>query len=434
MTHDRRIWLLALLAGLPGTLLTLLFVWTNDYSPKVVWTVTALVPLCWLGLSSALRGEVVRPLQSISNLLKALREGDFSVRGRAAPSDEALGAAVGEVNALADVLKTQRLGALEATTLLRTVMEEIDVAVLAFDGSRRLELVNRAGARLLGQSEERLKGASAEELKLTALLEGEAPRRVDTSFPGGAGPHELKRTVFRRGGERHDLLVIADVRRALREEEREAWQRLVRVLGHEINNSLAPIRSIAQSLIDGLGRAQRPPGWEEDAASGLKVVARRAEALGRFTQGYARLAKLPPPHRQPMDVATWVKRVCGLETRVGVEVQAGPALSYPGDADQLDQVLINLVKNGADAALETKGRVQVAWRASGRELTVTVCDEGPGLAAQANLFTPFFTTKPEGSGIGLVLSRQIVEAHGGRLSLENRSDRPGCVATVALPL
>ena len=434
MTHHRRVFWLALLGGLPGTVLALVFVWVGDFSASAVWTVTGLVPLCWLGFAAAVQAQVMRPLQSLANLLKALREGDFSVRGRAARGDEALGAAVAEVNARGEMFRAQRLGALEATALLRTVMEEIEVAVLAFDERARLELVNRAGAKLLGQSEERLLGAGAKDLGLEALLEGPAPRRLDAPFPGGAGPHELKRSTFRRGGQRHDLMVIADVRRALRDEEREAWQRLVRVLGHEINNSLAPIRSIAQSLLDILASPQRAAGWEEDAASGLKVVARRTEALGRFTTAYAQLARLPPPARAPMRVDAWVRRAVALEARVRVEVVAGPEVTVEGDADQLDQVLINLLKNAAEAALETKGEVKVAWAAAAGQLEVTVTDEGPGLAAAANLFTPFFTTKPGGTGIGLVFSRQVVEAHGGRLTLDNRADRSGCVARLVLPL
>ncbi|MHB8875130.1 MAG: sensor histidine kinase [Myxococcaceae bacterium] len=432
MTHHRRVFLLCLLGGLPAVALSLAGVWAGDFTPKVVWTVTVLVPLSWLGFAAAVRSEVVRPLQSLANLVKALREGDFSVRGRAAGRDEALGAAMAEVNALGDTLKEQRLGALEATALLRTVMEEIDVAIFAFDDERRLEMANTAGARLLGRPIERAGGASAEELGLQALLEGEAPRRVDATFPGGQGPWELKRGVFRRGGQRYDLLVVTDVQRTLRQEEREAWQRLVRVLGHEINNSLAPIRSIAVTLLELLKRPDRADGWEEDVAQGLSVVARRSEALDRFLRAYAKLARLPSPVLAPLDVEGWVRRAVALERRLEVEVLPGPKVAVQADADQLDQVLINLLKNAVEAALEAKGRVAVSWAVEGRQLALTITDDGPGLAAQANLFVPFFTTKAEGTGIGLVLSRQIVEAHGGRLTLENRGERSGCVATVRL--
>ncbi len=323
---------------------------------------------------------------------------------------------------------------LEATALLRKVMEEIDVAVFTFDGSRRLRLTNRAGERLLGRTAERLLGASAEQLGLDACLEGPAPRVAAVSLPGSIGRWEIRRTSFRQGGLPHQLLVLTDVSRPLREEERQAWQRLMRVLGHEINNSLAPIKSIAGSLARLLARDDPPADWKADADRGLEVIAARADALTRFTASYARLAKLPPPRLAPLDIGELVSRVAGLETRLAVRVDAGPRAVIPGDGDQLEQLLINLVHNAADAALETGGGVRIAWAAAAGHVEVTVEDEGPGLAQTTNLFVPFFTTKPGGSGIGLVLSRQIAEGHGGALTLVNRSDRAGCRALLRLPV
>lgn len=208
----------------------------------------------WLAVALALRERVVRPLQTLSNMLAALREEDFSIRARGARTDDALGLALFEINSLGQTLREQRLGALEATALLARVMEEIDVAVFAFDETRSLQLVNRAGERLLAETAERLVGRSADEVGLAECLDGEAPRVLDATFPGGAGRWQLRRGTFRQGGRPHQLLVLADLSRALREEEREATRRLVRVLGHEINNSLAPIKSVAESLRDLLAK------------------------------------------------------------------------------------------------------------------------------------------------------------------------------------
>src|SRR5688572_9424090 len=190
-------------------------------------------------------------------------------------------------------------------------MAEIDVAIFAFDGERVLRLSNRAGERLLGTPAGRLVGSSAAALGMEGLLDGEAPRTVEASFAGGQGSWELRRGAFRRGGLPHELLVLTDVQRALREEERQAWQRLVRVLGHEINNSLAPIRSIAGNMQQTLQRPEgdRPADWKEDMTRGLAVIESRSEALGRFMTSYARLAKLPPPRLGPVDVGVWVRRV-----------------------------------------------------------------------------------------------------------------------------
>jgi signal transduction histidine kinase len=280
---------------------------------------------------------------------------------------------------------------------------------------------------------ERLLGRTAAELGLAEMLSGDAPRVLDAGFPGGSGRWELRRGTLRQGGLPVQLLVLSNVSRALRDEERQAWQRLIRVLGHELNNSLAPIRSISQSLAALLDKPERPADWEDDVRQGLTVMGGRAEALLRFMDAYAKLARLPPPQRRPVDLAELVRRVAGLETRLKVEVADAPAVRVRADPDQIEQLLINLVRNAVDASLETGGGVRLDWRPKGPWVEVAVEDDGPGLPASANLFVPFFTTKPEGSGIGLVLSRQIAEAHGGTLVLEPRGGAPGSRARLQLP-
>ena len=432
--HETRVFAAALAAGLPAVVVSLALLWTGDHRLKVQSTLTLIIVATWLALSASVRAQVVRPLQLIANLLEAARQGDYSIRGRAQDAGVTLGTALGEVNAVCETLRTQRLGALEASALLSKVMLEIDVVILAFDKDARVRLVNRAGERLLARPPSQLLGQTAQSLGLAPLLQGPPVRTLETTFLGARGPWELRRAAFRQHGAPHDLVVLTDLQRALCQEERLAWQRLVRVLGHEINNSLAPISSIAGNLKRSLGRQPRPDDWESDLARGLDVVERRAEALNRFMAAYAQLAKLPPPRLAPLDVSAWMTRVAALDARLGVTVNPGPALSLLGDADQLDQLLINLVRNAIDAALETGGGVSLGWHKSGRQLEVLVSDEGPGIASASNLFVPFFTTKPAGSGIGLVLSRQIAEAHQGTLELRNREAPRGCVALLRLPL
>ncbi len=434
LRHDARIWVMSIAGALPACIVALIFLWTGDYTPKVQWTLTVVILGFLFGFSAALRSRVVLPLQTLSNLLAALREGDYSIRARGAKRDDPLGEVVLEVNALGTTLREQRLGALEATALLSKVMEEIDVAVLAFDGRQSLRLVNRAGERLLAQPAERLLGRSAAELGLSECLEGDSHRLLDTRFPGGMGRWEARRSTFRQAGLPHQLLVLSDLSRTLREEERKAWQRLIRVLGHELNNSLAPIKSIAGSLETLVLKNPPPADWREDMQRGLAVIGARGEALSRFMEAYTRLAQLPPPRFQPLDVETWVQRVVRLETRLAVAVRPGPPLIIQADGDQLDQLLINLLRNAVDAALITGGGVSAGWERTPVHLEVWIDDEGPGLSNTSNLFVPFFTTKPQGSGIGLVLSRQIAEAHGGDLLLENRKNQAGCRARLRLPL
>jgi nitrogen fixation/metabolism regulation signal transduction histidine kinase len=438
LSHDRRILLMALASALPGAVISLIFLWTGDYTPKVQWTLTVVIVTVCLGFAFALRERVVLPLQTLSNLLAALGEGDFSIRARGARGGDPLGEVMIEVNALVETLRHQRLDALEATTLLRKVMAEIDVAVFTFDEAKELKFVNRAGTRLLNQPVERLLGRDAEEIGLSDCLEGEAPRVLSTAFPGGVGRWEIRRSQFRQGGRPHELLVLSDLSQPLREEERQAWQRLIRVIGHEMNNSLAPIKSIAGSLATIVDREPPPADWRDDVQRGLNVIASRSEALSRFMSAYARLAKLPPPKLAPIDVGVFAERVATLEKAHHIRIAAGPQITVQGDGDQLEQLLINLIRNAVDAVRETGGGVTVGWQrvagSSPSMMELWVEDEGPGLSNTGNLFVPFFTTKPGGSGIGLVLSRQIAEAHGGTLLLENREDRPGCRASLRIPV
>lgn len=435
LSYERRVLLMALLGGLPAILLALFLLWRNGFMSVAVWALSALMLLFWLGFAFALRRRIVLPLQTLHNLLAALREGDFSIRANLARNEGTLGDVLSEVNMLGDILQTQRLGALEATALLRTVLTEIDVAIFAFDREEKLVLVNRAGERLLARPAERLLGASAAQLNLSGCLQVQERVSIrQMAFPGGAGRWEMRRTSFRNHGEPHQLLVFTDLSRALREEERQAWQRLVRVLGHELNNSLAPIKSIACSLESLLQRDPQPPDWQDDMQRGLSVISSRAAALSRFMSAYSRLSRLPPPRRGPVDLSGLIRRVVGLETRLSVTLIPGPELTIEADADQLEQVLINLLRNAVDAALETGGGVVIGWKRTQTEIEIWVEDEGLGLASTANLFVPFFTTKPKGSGVGLTLSRQIAEAHGGTLTLENRSAGQGCEARIHLPL
>jgi len=417
----------------PALIVALALLWFGDFSPKVFWTLVLFMGVCALGFIASSRDHIVRPLQTMSNLLAALREGDYSIRARGARPEDALGEVLLEINQLGETLRVQRLGAFEATALLRTIMAEIEVAVFTFDPDRRLRLVNRAGENLLRQPIDKLLGRRASDLGLAVCLDADEDQPLTLTFPGGSGRWGIRKSNFREHGLPHELLVLTDLSRTLREEERIAWQRLVRVLGHEMNNSLAPIKSVAGSLENLLRRDPPPPDWRDDARSGLNVIASRAESLSRFMQAYARLARLPPPQKLRISLGELVRRVVGLETRLPVRLAQGPEISVSADAAQIEQLLINILHNAVDASLETGGQVVAGWRSVGDCAEVFVRDEGPGIMNPSNLFVPFFTIKPGGSGIGLTLSRQIAEAHGGSLTLANRLDRTGSEALLRLP-
>ena len=433
--HEDEILALVVAAIAIPTVIALPLVWFHDYELKTKITLTLAIVVGSGALAAAIRARVMRPLQTLANLTASLRERDYAVRGRHARTDDALGLAMHELSALADQLRAERWHDEETAAGLARVVESLDAAVIAVDTQGIIRLANRTAERLVGKPA--LDGLAAAHLGLAPLLATDTPRTIELSelaIPNARGTWEVRPSEVRLSGLPHRLIVMTDVQHALRAEERQAWQRLVRVLGHEINNSLGPIASIAETLRTGLARPIRPTDFNDDLAKGLEVIERRAAALSRFMQSYARLVRLPPPRISRVDVQGWVARTVALETRTKVAIAGGPDVTIPGDPDQLDQLLINLLHNAVEASAETSGGVRISWATVASQVVITIDDDGPGVADTANLFVPFFTTKPTGSGIGLVLARQIAEAHGGSLVVRNRRAARGAEAIVTLPL
>ncbi|HLJ90910.1 MAG TPA: ATP-binding protein [Candidatus Angelobacter sp.] len=437
LNYDRKILLLVLLIGLPATTVAEILLLTGPYSEELKWTLSAFLIVGWIIGGSILQGHLIRPLQTLSNMVAAILEEDYSFRVRGGDRDDALSELIYELNGLADRLQNQKISSLEATALLKKVLMEIDVAVFTFDQQQRLQIVNRAGEQLMSRVAPRILGLTSDELGLSRFLQS-PPQTIEMTFPGKHGRWAVSHTAFRENGVPHELLIISDMSRALREEERQAWKRLIRVLGHELNNSLAPIKSIAGTLTGIAGRAGVNQEVEQDMRKGLQVIENRVESLTRFMQAYTQLARMPAPTKSRVEVGALVNRAALLERRLPVTVLEGPRLLVDADPDQLEQLLINLIRNAVDASLDpslkVRGSVEVGWRAGVNTVEVFVLDEGHGLLNSENLFVPFFTTKHGGSGIGLILSRQIAEAHGGTVYLANRVGRSGCEAILELPL
>jgi two-component system nitrogen regulation sensor histidine kinase NtrY len=446
---ERHIRFLCLLIAAPSFVLAAILLWRANFSQTMTVTILGLVALLSLIAAGVLMEEIIRPLQTLANVVSALRESDYSFRARGGRQNDALGELAIEINAFADLLQSHRLEELEATALLRCVISSMDAPVLAFDPEHRLRLINPAAERIFHLNEQRALGSSAEDLRLADLLN--EPDRGIMVLPSKGYPVHwmVRRSSFRQRGIPHTLLVLSDVSIALREQERDAWQRLIRVIGHEINNSLTPIKSIAGSLRSWIHihpvKVQTMDGMtvDEDMFSldrGLNIIENRAQSLNRFIQAYRQLAQLPPPARQPVALPALMERAVALETRVPVQLKPGPDVVLEVDPDQIEQLIINLLRNAAEAALArfpdttSKAQVTITWRATAQALIILIEDNGIGLTNPSNLFVPFYTTKPGGSGIGLALARQICEAHGGVLQVANRDGAPGCGAEIRLPL
>ena len=456
LSFERRLRLWLYLMGVPTFALTAIELRQHHVDPSVQWIALPSIAIAWLFLVSLLIEHIIRPLQTLANVVAALREDDYSFRARGGRRNDAMGDLALEINALAGMLQVQRVGAMEAMALVERVMKSMQSPVLAFDPDGKLKLLNAAAERAFNL---RVQDASVRSSKLQSgkrdldrLLRAEDNDLLSLTNAQQSARWVVKRTSFRLRGIPHALFVLSDVSEALREEERLAWERLIRVLGHEINNSLTPIKSIAGSLRSRLPLLDTNPGEDDDFARGLEVIEDRAESLNRFLQAYRELMGLPAPRLQAISLANVVRRVAKLETRLAVEVADAADVALLADPDQLAQALINLVRNAAEASLSPDaasgsggkrgdGRrqqdhvpcVRIAWEIAGSEVMITILDNGPGLSNASNLFVPFYTTKPGGTGIGLVLAQQIAQAHSGSVQLVNRTDSQGCRACLRLP-
>jgi two-component system nitrogen regulation sensor histidine kinase NtrY len=438
---ERRLRLWLYLLGLPMAMLCWLLLRRYSVEPVEQCFVLLALVLGWMFAVSILMEQITRPLQTLANVMAALREDDYSFRARGGQRNDAVGDLALEVNRLAAMLQGQRSGALEAMALVERVMLSMQSPVLAFDPEGRLRLLNAAGESAFGLRAQTALGHAAARLKLEQLLNVEDDDVISLGRGQQPARWVVKRTSFRLRGVPHTLLVLSDVSAALREEERLAWERLIRVLGHEINNSLTPIKSIAGSLRGRLAVLDDVSGEKADFERGLEVIENRSESLNRFLQAYRQLMGLPAPKLKAVALAALVERVAQLERRVVVTVTAEADLVLQIDPDQIEQALINLVRNAADAALspdtidKCPALVEISWQIVGAEVVVAVLDNGAGLTNAGNLFVPFYTTKPGGSGIGLVLAQQIAQAHRGSVQLANREDgHAGCKADLRLPL
>lgn len=434
-----RLFFSILAAALPIFILSMILLWTHGFSLDHKLELTFLVFALWTGLSFSAYEKIVHSLRVLSNVIAALRDEDFSFRALQATEGDPLGDLAIEINNLARVLETERLGTIETVNLLKKVMAEVEAVILAFSPDGRVRLVNHAGELFLGRRAEQILAYTAEELGISDLLKDYSSGTLSHVSSGIEKRWLVRVASFRQDGVPHRLVVLSEASAVLRTEERLAWQRLVRVLGHEINNSLAPIKSIARTLSRIPLDRELSDAARQNFKHGFEVIGSRAESLNRFLQGYTKLAQLPPAARRSIDLQGLVSRVIVVESRLRVTVAPGPSVTINVDPDQLEQTLINLLRNAVDAVLMKEpplieaDSVTVGWTVEESDIRLLIRDKGIGLAKTENLFVPFYTTKNNGSGIGLLISRQIIEGHNGTLSIRNREDVIGCEVQIVLP-
>jgi len=415
-------------AALPAALALLL---TETSLPRwATYTLTALALAGAAAVALVIYRRLVGGFERLTGLIHSLRGGEFTLRARSEAGS--FGRSLAAVNVLAQDLSGLQRAGIESDALLGKLLGSLDLAILVFDDGDRVTGANEAANRIFASQFRSLPGSHASDLGLSEWMSATAPVRASRRFPGGEGPWEIRVVRFRRSGKPHRLLVITNLAQALREEERRAWQGLIRVLTHETGNSLGPIRCTAYALNQRLSRIAMDESTSTALNSGLDLIERRARMLSEFIHRYADLARLPPPQPHRINLDELIQRVVSLETRLDVEAVGRTSVMVVADPAQLEQALINLLKNAADAALQTDGGVQIRWSESDEGTVIEVLDGGPGLPQTENLFLPFFTTKPSGSGIGLVLTRQIIEAHGGTLTLTNRTGTRGAIARIQL--
>jgi len=428
---SQKIFTLTLAASIPSYVCCLIFLWLIDYSVYAKVLLTTLLSLSVFGFAWLIKQQLQFQFQTLSNLVEAIRGGDFTLRGKKRADNDPLTELTGQINLLSASLSEQRVASEEAYRLLDKTIAHINVAIFALDANNKIKLANPAAGRLFSCNFLQLFGQSAESLALTTFFTGEQTQLLEHTFPGGSGRWQIRLDSYRDKGIQGKLLFITDLKTVLREEELKAWKNLIKVISHEVNNSLYPISSMSQTLAKLVNREPLAEDWKEDLSEGLSVIGERANNLTDFIKRYAKVAKLPEPNKQIFSMSQLIAHTAIIQSNpqdIIIDESSNQNMELFADRSMIEQVMINLLKN----ALEAGAPVELSWGENKQSQWLIILDHGQGIKNTANLFVPFYSTKPTGSGIGLVLCQQILDKHQGRLTLEN-SKHAGCLVKVTLP-
>ncbi|PCI76728.1 MAG: PAS domain-containing sensor histidine kinase [SAR86 cluster bacterium] len=423
-----------LFSAIPVIILLFLVFLNDDLS---LYSKVGIAGFCFvwlLAVAASVREKFVFHVRTLSNLIEAIRTEDYSMRGSRIRDPGELAELYQQINTLTTQLKEVREEEFELSNLLERIVNQINVAIVACDNEGNIRLANRLAKKLLDKPSEKLVDKKLQDTVLQGLLSEDGSQLIDFEFPGATGRWQVNQQQYRHHGKPGKIIFITDLKQVLSEEEISAWQRLIRVIAHEVNNSLTPIISICQTLGDHLDMLESTPE-SADSKEGLAVIEERAKGLRDFISVYARIAKLPEPQKINFSVFELLQKVKRFFVNESVEILDSSAdFKMFGDPVHLEQVLINLIKNALEASGSDAYPVEISCQSKGGLVEFVVTDSGKGISNPANLFVPFYTTKDKGAGIGLTLSRQIAAKHGGQLLLENRAEGSGAVARLQIPI
>ncbi|MBW8900045.1 MAG: HAMP domain-containing histidine kinase [Massilia sp.] len=429
-------------SALVGTLLAvgiLIALALDQLLPGRPLAVLGICLLCVVPIAIITLRSQVQPILSLFRALEgtvtSYRDGDFSFSLHWPQNDE-LSDLIAAHNALGEVLREQRLDLVQRELLLDTMVQNTPVAMLLVTeppgAAGRVIVYANVAARQLLFDGHKLEGHALHDVleKTPALVEALA-RGGDGLFTAGDGEEEevyhLARRNFSLNGRRHELLLLRQLTAELRRQEVQTWKKVIRVISHELNNSLAPLASLAHSGTELVRRGQT-----ERLPQILQTIGERTRHLESFILGYARFAKLPSPRLEPI---AWADIVAGLAGQVAFRLKGElPETPARIDRAQMEQALLNLLKNAHESGSRPDD-VELHVRRIQDLVRIDVLDRGTGMsdAVLTNALVPFYSTKRSGTGLGLALAREIAEAHGGRITLGNR-EGGGLAVTLILPV
>ena len=402
-------------------------------------TVGLLLVIIYTCLVIALYRLVITPFYSLTSLTEALKMEDYSLRAKSPFNQGIVAKLFNELSSLSQSLQINKSRYDQQMFLLYGLIEQLESPVLILDNKDQLQHANPAVSQLFSVPWQTLKQSPATKL---GLVKENAFWRFNEGNPLNMDKKwQIKQSEFKENNNNYQLLMLNNISQELQKNEQQAWQNIIRILNHEVRNSLTPISALSQNLLE------MPDLSPEQCQQAIKIIDSRSNNLLAFIDSYSDLAKLPQPTLQEFDLAELLQGIASLVQQVTINLSS--PLIITADKGQIEQVLLNLIKNAKEAQLskgninkgpEPNKDIEVQIFTTEQQVIIKVLDQGCGIANSANLFVPFYTTKETGSGIGLALSRQILSNHQGELRLTNRTDlanatnKKGAVATIILPL